>query len=45
MKTRECVWCEFVLDCKGKPTNKPCVNYKPDKDKPKDERNEDNGNK
>ena len=28
MRTSECVICEFMFDCKGKPTKDPCVNFK-----------------
>lgn len=28
MYSRECATCEHVLDCKGKPSEKPCLCYK-----------------
>ena len=31
MKDRECISCERIFDCKGKPTNEPCLCYTPRK--------------
>lgn len=28
MYSRECATCTFVLDCKGKPSDRPCLCYK-----------------
>jgi hypothetical protein len=26
-KTKECIYCKRFFECKGKPSDKPCVNY------------------
>lgn len=36
MKDRECVKCEKVLECEGKPTANPCLHYKERKENGKD---------
>ena len=35
VKTRECIRCRKFFECKGKPKDKPCVNF--------EERNDGNG--
>ena len=27
MKDRECIMCEKIFDCKGKPNKKPCLSF------------------
>lgn len=41
MKDQECIKCANIFECKGKPSNDPCVNYserKETKDAKKEER-------
>lgn len=33
MKDRDCINCVHIFDCKGKPSDKPCLNYEPRKEK------------
>ena len=35
MKDIECIHCETFFDCKGKATNKPCLNFKENKKNPR----------
>ena len=35
MKSKECIKCEMVLDCKVKPTDKPCLHFRERKDNEK----------